>query len=130
MFSPINAISLSYHFIKERKAGGKIALQRVQTTRDRYGVDSVFQSTEIREQIKQTSLERYGCISFLDSSQGRKCLMSSSLARWGVLHPSQADEIKIKKEETTFLHYEESKKEIQPYLSKLVCLICSLISVD
>lgn len=99
-----------------------------QTIIDKYGVENVFQSTDIQDKIKQTCIHRYGVENpaqssdiqkkventlfshygvkrYLSSPEGREKYKNTCISRFGVSNPSQLETIKKKKRNTLLRNY-------------------------
>ena len=88
---------------------------------EKWGVENVFQSKEIKEKIKKTNLKKWGVenpsqngeinkkikesISKLDKNEINKKRESTNLEKWGVENVSQCQEIKDKKVKTNIKNW-------------------------
>lgn len=79
----------------------KIKEKTKQTNLLIYNVEHPLQSHEILERTKQTKLEKYGDENF----NNRKKAKETWLENYGVTNPSQAEDIKTKKEKTCFKNF-------------------------
>jgi hypothetical protein len=61
------------------------------TNLKKYGVDCVFKSEEIKDKIRDTNLERYGVDSILKSKEIRDKSKNTNLERYGVDNPFYSD---------------------------------------
>lgn len=61
--------------------------------REKYGVENVFQSEEIKDKIKQTCLERYGDTSCARNAQVRNKYKETCLIRYGVENTFQSKDL-------------------------------------
>lgn len=66
------------------------------TNLERYGVECVFENSEIIEKIKETNLKRYGSTTYIHSAQGQEQYVQTSLERFGTTHPLKNDKVKQK----------------------------------
>ncbi len=69
------------------------------------GVESPLQSEEIKEKIKQTNLEKYGVENVSQSKEIRDKAKQTNLEKYGVENVSQFEEIKEKKKNTCLEHF-------------------------
>lgn len=76
-----------------------------QTILERYGVENVFQSEEIKEKIKQTNLQRYGVEFISQSQQNPEKVKRTNIERYGVENVFQSEEIKEKIKQTNLQRY-------------------------
>jgi len=68
--------------------------------KEKYGVDNVFKSEEIKEKIKKINLEKYGVEWAQQSEEIKEKIKKSNLKKYGVENVSQYDEIKKKRKQT------------------------------
>lgn len=83
----------------------KMAVDRVQTFRDKYGVDHPLQSEEFRAKRRQTNQERYGVDNVSQDSEIKKRRKKTYRERYGVDNPSQVEEFKEKKKQTSLENF-------------------------
>ena len=99
-----------------------------QTIKDKYGVENVFQLSEIKDKIKDTCLSKYGVENpsqnpiiqekmentfllhygtkrYLLSEKGKENYKTTCIERFGVSNPSQNDNVKDIKRNTMFKNY-------------------------
>lgn len=75
------------------------------TVLDKYGVDNVFQSEDIKNKIKDTMVERYGETNPMNVESFKQKQQDSVLEKYGVDNPSKSDIIKDKKKNTCLENY-------------------------
>jgi len=76
-----------------------------ETNLERYGVENVFQSKEIKEKIKDTNLERYDVISYSKTDDFKLKTEKTNLEKYGVVSYSKTDECKLKIKQTKLEKY-------------------------
>lgn len=70
--------------------------KRINTTRERYGVDNVAQSDIIKNKMKETCRERYGTDYAITTDSVRDKIKTTMMEHYGVEHPIQNENIKEK----------------------------------
>lgn len=97
--------TIKKHF-GEKGLGSETILAKTRATvQAKYGVDSVFQSKEIREKIKQTTLERYGVENVYAAKEIKEKIKKTNLERYGTKSAMQSDIVKNKLKETNQKRY-------------------------
>lgn len=76
------------------------------TNRERYGVDWVLSSKDIRKKGEKTLIEKYGVDNSLKSKELREKGKKTSLEKWGFEVPSQSPIIKEKTKRTNLERYD------------------------
>jgi hypothetical protein len=66
------------------------------TCLEKYGVENIFQSQEIKEKMKVTCLEKYGVEHPLQSQKVKEKIKASCLEKYGVENPFQSQKVKEK----------------------------------
>ena len=72
--------------------------------RDKYGVDNVFQSEEVKETIKESLLKKYGVDNPLKSDEIKKKVEETNLERYGYKVALNNPDIYAKAQETLLMH--------------------------
>ena len=80
-------------------------LQTKQSCLEKYGVENISQSQEIRNKVKQTCLERYGVENISQSQEIRNKVKQTCLEKYGVEHPFQSQEAQNKYKQTCLERY-------------------------
>jgi hypothetical protein len=80
----------------------KTLIERINTTKEKYGVENVFQSEYIKNKIKETSLERYGFEHHMQNPEINQKIKNTILSKYGVEYPAQNKECLLKAAETYF----------------------------
>jgi hypothetical protein len=75
------------------------------TCLEKYGVEKIGQSKEIREKIYKTNLERYNTTFSFQSEQVKQKIKNTNLERYGVENPGQSELIKEKIKNTNLERY-------------------------
>ncbi len=75
-----------------------------QTNLDRYGVENVFQSEEVKEKLKQINLKRYGVTSPIQNEQIKEKIRQTNRNRYGVDNPMQDKNIREKSQKSFASH--------------------------
>jgi len=95
------------------------------TCMDKYGVEFSSQSNEMREKVKQTNLKRYGFENPLQNKDIYKKQQQTIREKYGVDNVSQSAEIKEKKTNTCREHYGTDnplQAEVNKEKSKKTCM--------
>lgn len=92
--------------------------KRKRTTQERYGVDNVFQSNEIKKKIKETSRRKYGSDHHLQTEAGKRKLAKTNLERYGVENVFASEEIKAKIRRTMKERYGAENPQQVPEIKK------------
>lgn len=79
--------------------------KRIRTTRDRYGVDCITQSDQMKEKSKQTCLERYGSEYSLQNESIKEKCKRTCLDKYGVEYAVQSEQMKEKSRQTCLERY-------------------------
>lgn len=79
--------------------------KRIDTVRERFGTENVFQATEVKEKSKQTSLDRYGVEHANQAPQVQKDRAQTNLERYGAENVFGSKEIQDKLRETNLERY-------------------------
>ena len=64
------------------------------TVRDRYGVDNVLQSEEVQRRRVETNMHKYGASSYIGSEEGKKRVAATNVERYGVVNIMQDPEVR------------------------------------
>lgn len=88
----------SKHTEEQRR---QITEKRRETVRERYGVDSVWQLAEVKQQSANTRREKYGTSTFNNRDKAAK----TSLQRYGVDNPAKTPEVQSKMRATCLEKY-------------------------
>lgn len=84
----------------------KCAQNKIKTTNlEKYGVDTISKSYEIKEKIKKTNLEKYGVENPMQSDEIKKKYKKMFLEKYNVEHLMYIDDIKNKIKETNIKKY-------------------------
>jgi len=78
---------------------------RKNSVQEHYGVDNVFQSEEIKKQLKETMVEKYGVDNPLKCQAIREAIKKTNLERYGVENPFASEVIKEKIRLTSIERY-------------------------
>ena len=73
--------------------------------KNKYGVDNIFQSEDIKNKIKKTNLEKYGVEYYLQSNDVKEKTKETNLEKYGAVHHSKSPEIKEKTKVTNLQKY-------------------------
>ena len=73
--------------------------------KEKYGVDNVFQLSEIKEKSKQTNLKKYGTVYASQSTKIKNKIVQTNLQKYGVKNVSQSNEVKNKRKQTFLKKY-------------------------
>jgi hypothetical protein len=79
--------------------------KKIRTNIEKWGVENVFQSEEIKEKIKNTNIEKFGYDSFTKTDEYKEKSRITSLQNWGVEHPMMCDEVVEKSKKTSLEKY-------------------------
>jgi hypothetical protein len=71
-------------------------LKRKNNNLEKYGVENVFSSKDIKEKIKKTNLEKYGVDHILKSDVFKEKIKKTNLEKYGTEYPIQSDIIRTK----------------------------------
>ena len=82
-----------------------ISKKRIQTVKEKYGVENVMQMDETKEKMKTTCKEKYGEEHFSKTIYFKEKIKNTSLSHFGTEFPSQSDEIKEKIKNTCTERY-------------------------
>ncbi len=114
-FAPFCCASCANKWVNRHQAEFKIAKYGVasynnrekclQTVRERYGVDNVFQNEQIKEKSKETNRQKYGVDYAGQSQKIIEKRIQNSLAKYGVKHPNALPEVQEKKKQTCLKKY-------------------------
>lgn len=77
----------------------------VETAKNKYGVNSVFQIDEVKEKIAQTNLEKYGSSNPFGSKSIQETIRRTNIERYGVASPLQNKQILQKVSDTCMERY-------------------------
>ena len=70
------------------------------SVKNKYGVDNVFQLSEVKEKSKQSCLKKYGASNYKCSETGKEFFKNYSLEKYGTENPFQSEEVKEKSKKT------------------------------
>lgn len=82
-----------------------ILKKRKTTNQEKYGVDHVFQNSEIKQKYKETCLNRYGVEWAAQAQESINSYKETCLNRYGVSNPNKLETVKEKKEQTNISKY-------------------------
>ena len=89
--------------------------KRVNTVKERFGVESVLQNQDVMNRLKQTNLEKYGTEYVASSKDIIEKRTKTNIEKYGVKNPSQNAEVASKMRET---HLKKSHEVQQQILEK------------
>ncbi len=72
---------------------------------EKYGVEHIFQIDEIKNKIKETNLNRYGVEFPTQSDEIKNKIKNNNLIKYGVKNPSMLDSVKKKLKQTNLIKY-------------------------
>ena len=73
------------------------------SVKNKYGVDNVFQLSEVKEKSKQSCLKKYGASNYKCSETGKEFFKNYSLEKYGTENPFQSEEVKEKSKKTMLM---------------------------
>lgn len=80
-------------------------IKRKQTCAEKYGVENIFQSLDIKAKSKETSMRKYGIECASNTAEAKEKRRQTCVDRYGVEHPSQLPEMKEKARKTSIERY-------------------------
>jgi len=94
-----------------------IKQKRTYRNQEKYGVDNVFQISEVKEKIKETNIEKYGCENPQQNKEIKEKTETTNLSKYGFKNVFQNEEIKEKSKQTCLekygVEYPQQSKEIR-----------------
>jgi len=91
---------------RKSKIGKDLVFNKIKKTNlEKYGVENVAQSDEVKSKVKKTNLEKYGVESHLQSDDVKLKIKKTNLKKYGVENVAQSDEVKSKIKKTNLEKY-------------------------
>ena len=81
------------------------SIKQKKTVLEKYGVDNVLKSDDIKEKMQQTNLKKYGHKSPLGNERIREKIKKTNLERYGIEHIGGSEEIREKINKTLIFKY-------------------------
>lgn len=94
------------------------SIKTILTNREKYGVDNVFQSDEIKEKSKQTNLDKYGVEHYSQTDEYREKFKQTCLDRFGTCSPLENADIKEKQRQTNIERYGGGSPTCDPFVKQ------------
>lgn len=96
-----------------------ITEKRRNTVRERYGVDSVAHSKQVRKKAEQTNLKRYGGTNPMHSTEVRQKIRDTNMANWGTEYASSHPDVRKKVKDTWLRKYGDHPLRINSVRQKV-----------